>query len=303
MNRIIITGATGMIGANLARYAESQQCRVLCIIRPGSSKESNIPRSDNVDILYAELSDYKNIKPDGEYDIFFHLAWEKTFGASRDDVDSQFQNIGYTLDAVRLAHRFGCRVFVGAGSQAEYGTVGTVLKPDTPVNPLSGYGIAKYSAGKLSGLLCSQLGIRHNWVRILSVYGTLDSPQTLIMYAINSLLKGVKPSFTKCEQIWDYINEYDAAAALYSIGVKGVDQRVYPLGSGSKRKLFLYLQEIRDIIAPGIQLGFGEKDYYPNQPMYLCADISSITADTGWVPCVGFEEGVRRIVSSMSQGK
>ncbi len=300
MKRIVITGATGMIGANLAKYASAQGCEVLCIIRPDSPKEDNIPKNDKIHIQYAPLSDYENITVNKEYDTFYHFAWEKTFGASRDDVDSQLQNIKYTLDAVRLAKRLGCKAFIGAGSQAEYGIVDTDLRPDTPVNPLSGYGIAKYTSGKLSQLLCSQLGIRHNWVRILSVYGALDNPYTLIMYTINALLKGQPTVFSPCQQIWDYIHEIDAAKAFFAIGEKGLDQKIYPLGSGQGRPLYDYLEQIKELVSPHASLGFGQKDYYPNQPMHLCADLSELTADTGWKPQISFTEGIKQVLSQLA---
>jgi nucleoside-diphosphate-sugar epimerase len=37
---------------------------------------------------------------------------------------------------------------------------------------------------------------------------------------------------------------------------------------------------------------------YPHQPMYLCADISELTSDTGWKLEISFEEGVRRILTA-----
>ena len=38
----------------------------------------------------------------------------------------------------------------------------------------------------------------------------------------------------------------------------------------------------------------GEREYYPNQVMRLTADISELTADTGFQPEVDFKEGIRR---------
>lgn len=296
MRKIIITGATGMLGCALAKRAIESGTDVLCVIRKDTGRFDNIPKSERLSVAYADISEYADIDAAGDYDIFYHLAWEKTSGASRDDADTQAANIRYALDAVRLAGRLGCKKFIGAGSQAEYGNVTEPLKSDTPVNPLSGYGIAKYAAGKLSRLLCSQLGLRFNWARILSVYGPLDGARSLIMYAIRELLAGRSPEFTKCEQVWDYLHCDDAAAALFAIGEKGVDGKTYPLGSGSAGKLSGYLEVIRDIIAPGAALQFGKKDYYPHQPMFLRADISELTADTGWRPEISFEEGIRRLI-------
>jgi nucleoside-diphosphate-sugar epimerase len=297
MKKIVITGATGMIGSALTRQALEKDMDVLCIVRNNTSRLDNIPKSEKVKIVFVDLSEYASLDISEKYDVFFHLAWDKTFGASRDDVDIQLRNIQYTLDAVRLAQRLGCSVFIGAGSQAEYGIVSEPLKPDTPVNPQSGYGIAKYTAGKLGKLLCAQLGIRFNWLRILSVFGPFDGSYTLIMYAINELRTGHSPEFTKCEQIWDYLYSDDAARAFLAVGDKGVDGMVYPLGSGDRRRLSEYLESLRDVVNPDGILQFGKKDYYPHQPMFLCADISELTADTGWKPEISFEDGIRMMVT------
>jgi len=296
MQKIAITGATGMIGSAIARRALEQGIEVLCIIRKDTSRFDNLPKSERLKIISADISEYAQLDIQGKYDVFYHLAWEKTSGSSRDDVDIQALNIQYTLDAVRLAKHLGCKKFIGAGSQAEYGIVTEPLKTDTPINPESGYGIAKYSAGKLSRLLCTQSGLQFNWVRILSVYGPHDGVHTLIIYTINELQAGRSPEFTKCEQIWDYLYCDDAANAFLAIGKNGVDGKTYPLGSGNKKILSEYLEVIKNIIAPNIKLQFGKKDYYPHQPMFLCADISELTYDTGWKPEVSFEEGIKRII-------
>ena len=296
MKRIVITGATGMIGSALVKYAIGNGIEVLCIVRKNSNRMCNIPDSNLIKILFFNSDEYCNLSVSENYDIFYHFAWENTSGISRDDVDIQTLNIKHTLDAVRLAKRLGCRKFIGAGSQAEYGIVSDSLKPETPVNPESGYGIAKYAAGKLSYILCSKLNIEFNWIRILSVFGPLDNINTVIMYTINELYAGRSPKFTKCEQFWDYLYCDDAARAFIAIGENGINGKIYPLGSGVCDKLHNYLICIRDIIAPDIELQFGKIDYYSHQPMYLCADISELTADTGWKPKFSFEEGIKKIL-------
>lgn len=295
MKKVIITGATGMIGSTLIKLLIKQNIEILAIVRPESSRISNISGT-NVKIVECNLSELKNLHDLGEYDVFYHLGWDKTFGKDRDDIEVQFKNIEYTLDAVRLAKECGCKVFVGAGSQAEYGIAQDKIGPCSPVDPQSGYGIAKYSASKLSGLLCSQLGIKHCWTRILSVYGINDASHTLISYCVDSFIKGNKPSLTKCEQWWDYIYSKDAALALYLIGEKGKDKAVYCIGSGEKKRLSYYVETIRDMINPTIEIGFGEKEYYDNQPMYLCADIENLTRDTGFLPQYTFEEGIMETI-------
>ena len=296
---IIVTGATGAVGSAVVRQALAKGICVTCIVHQGSKRLGNLPQDDNLKIVECNLSDYKDLHLEGQHDAFIHLSWEKTFGASRDDAEVQTRNIQYTLDAVHLAHRCGCTVFVGAGSQAEYGVQSVDLTPDLPVKPESGYGIAKYAAGKLSAMLCKSLGMRQCWVRILSVYGPNDGENSLISYLIREFKNGNSPQLTKCEQMWDYLYADDAADAILAVAEKGVDGKAYPLGSGKGRRLSEYVEDLRDILSPSIEIGFGAKDYYPHQPMHLVAEIKVLTEDTGWKPKSYFKERIKEMLRNM----
>ena len=296
MNKIIVTGATGCVGSAIVRRALAKGMEVTCIVHEGSKRLTNLPQDERVKIVECNLSNYNSLNIDGQHDAFIHMAWEKTFGASRDDAEAQTRNIQYTLDACHLAKRCGCQVFVGAGSQAEYGLQTVDLTPDLPVNPESGYGIAKYAAGKLSAMLCKSLGIRQNWARILSVYGPNDGENTLISYVIRELKAGRSPELTKCEQIWDYLYADDAGDAILAIAEKGIDGKAYPLGSGKGRRLSEYIEDIRKVINPAIEVKYGAKDYYPHQPMHLVADIDDLEKDMGWMPSQKFYEGIKALV-------
>lgn len=296
MKSIVITGATGFIGAALVREAIKEDIRVLCLVRKDSSNLNRIPESDLVKIEFCNIDEYCHHVSNKCYDVFYHLAWEKISNAFSDDIDIQFRNIQYAIDAVRLAKKMGCKKFIGAGSQAEYGIVTEPLRAETPVNPENGYGIAKYAAGKLTRLLCSQLDLQFNWARIVSIFGPYDRMNSVIMYTIHELQSGRSPELTKCEQVWDYLYCDDTARALLAIGKNGIDGKIYPLGSGTQKKLSEYLEIIRNIVNSDVILDFGKKDYYSHQPMYLCADISDLLKDTGWKPEVSFEDGIRKIL-------
>ena len=297
MKKIIITGCTGCVGSAVVRAALSKEYDVTCIVHKGSKRLGNLPKSENLHVVECDINEYSTLSLDGTYDVFIHMAWEKTFGDGRDDVDVQLVNVQYTLDAVRLAKKSGCSVFMGAGSQAEYGIKNEALTGIMPVSPESGYGVAKYTSGKLAALLCKQLGMRFNWLRIVSTYGLNDAPYTLISYVINVLKASRSPELTKCEQIWDYNWCDDAGRAFIDVAEKGIDGKTYPLGSGKGRKLSEYIEDIRSIVNPKIELGFGKKEYYPHQPMYLVADISELTKDTGWKPKVPFKDGIKKILA------
>ena len=297
--KAVISGATGSIGMALIGALIEREIPVLVLCRADSARGAQIPDHPLITKATCSLSDMATFAcPEGErYDVFYHFAWAGTTGEARNDMTLQNENVRYTLDAVALAKRLGCHTFIGAGSQAEYGRVEGRLTADTPTFPENGYGMAKLCAGQMSRVVCEQQGMRHIWVRILSVYGPYDGPNSMVTSTIRKLRAGEKPSFTAGEQIWDYMYSGDAAAALIALAERGKDGKVYCLGSGQPRPLKDYILAIRDAAAPGAPLGLGEVPYAPKQVMYLCADISDLTGDTGFVPEVSFEEGIRRTVA------
>ncbi len=298
MKKVIITGPTGAVGVSLIQELIAHNIEVTAICRPASKRLGSIPKHPLVRIVECGVDQLLTLKDqlDHDYDAFYHFAWDGTYGDSRQDLYRQANNILYTLDAVHLAHAAGCSVFVGAGSQSEFGHVEGVLHPDMLCTPDNGYGIAKLDAGRMSRLECRKLGIRHEWCRIVSLYGPFDGQYTMVMSGIYKMLRGERPQYTKGDQVWDYIYSKDAARAFRLVAEKGKDGSIYCFGTGKPRLLKDYILAIRDAVNPELEVGLGELPYYPNQVMHLEADISNLTEDTGFVPQYSFEEGIRETV-------
>lgn len=298
MEHAVVTGPTGVIGMALLGELIKRGVRVTAVLRPGSKRRKNLPENPLVSIVECGLGGLKELaeRRVQKADVFYHFGWDGTFGASRNDVQKQLMNIRYTLDAVEAAEKLGCSRFIGAGSQAEYGRTEGKLSAEVPAFPENGYGAAKLCAGQMSRILCGQKGIAHIWPRILSVYGPYDGENTMIMSTIGTLLKGEVPKLTAGEQLWDYLYAKDAGRALYLLGEKGLDQTIYCLGSGKAQRLSECMKSLRDTIDPALPLGIGSLKYAPGQVMYLCADITRLSRDTGFVPEYTFERGIRETV-------
>ncbi len=302
--KVVITGPTGAIGMALIKECIARQIEVLAICHKGSKRIRRLPQSPLVQVLELDLQEYQGYQPDKEqpdYDVFYHLAWNGTIGDVRNDMGLQHANIGYALDAVCLAKRLGCHTFIGAGSQAEYGRVEGDLNATTPAFPENGYGIAKLCAGQMTRIACEQMGLKHIWVRILSVYGPYDGDMTMIIGTIRRLLAKEVPEFTKGEQQWDYLYSGDAAKAMCLIAEKGKAGKVYCLGSGNARPLAEYIMILRDAVDEKASLSLGVIPYAKKQVMYLCADIEELQNDTGFIPETDFEEGIRRTIAWVKQ--
>lgn len=303
VKKALITGPTGAVGVSLINELIENGIQVTAVCRPNSRRLNVIPKHKLVKVVECRLDSLSSLvnQLTHDYDAFYHFAWDGTYGESRQDLYLQAKNIIYTLDAVHLAAALGCRVFVGAGSQSEFGHVEGVLHPDLPCCPDNGYGIAKLDAGRLSRLECGKLGIRHEWCRIVSLYGPYDGMYTMVMSGIRKMLMGERPQYTKGEQIWDYIYSKDAARAFRLVAKKGKDGAIYCFGTGKTRTLKEYIYAIRDAIDPCLDIGIGEMEYYPNQVMHLEADISNLTEDTGFYPEYSFEEGILETIEWVKQ--
>lgn len=293
----VVTGPTGAIGIALCEKLLRENVTVYAVCRPGSSRIKDLPKAAALHVVECDAKELATLPQKMEgvaVDAFFHFAWAHTIGQGRNDMPAQIENIQSTIDAVRAAKALGCQVFLGAGSQAEYGRVEGLLKSDTPAFPENGYGMAKLCAGQMSRVEAKALDIDHVWVRILSVYGPHDGPMTMISGTIRKLLAGERPALTAGIQRWDYLYAGDAADAFYLAACHGRNGAVYPLGSGQAMPLKDYIIQMRDAIDPALPLGLGEVPYGPLQVMHLQADISALQADTGFAPKTPFAEGIRR---------
>ena len=193
MKRIVVTGATSMIGTALIEECIRHDIEVYAVVRAGSSKTKRLPESARIHQIECELEKLEELpaKITGECDTFFHIAWGNTGENRNSSTELQSRNVFYTLKAVRAAHAMGCKRFIGAGSQAEYGPMDVPrIAPDSPVHPTTPYGASKLAANQLSFMLCKELGMEWIWPRIFSVYGIYEKETTMIASGLRKMLKG-----------------------------------------------------------------------------------------------------------------
>ena len=88
MERVIITGATGMIGAALTRVCVESGVRVVAVVRPNSARLDCLPISPLVEIVECALAELAQLpkRMEGKADAFFHLGWGHTGPAKFDSI-------------------------------------------------------------------------------------------------------------------------------------------------------------------------------------------------------------------------
>lgn len=293
-----------MIGAALIKECIKKGIEVYAVIRASSGKKMRLPESEKLHMVDCSLEELEALpqKITEKCDTFYHIAWGNTGENRNSSTELQSRNIAYTLAAVKAAYALGCRRFIGAGSQAEYGPMDVdKISPDSPVNPTTPYGAAKLASGHLARMFCKELGMECIWPRIFSVYGIYEKETTMVASGLRKMLAGEKTSFTPALQRWDYLFSADAGRAYYLIGEKGKDGAVYCVGSGKAAPLKDYI-EIMAELTGAEETGIGDRPYPAGAVMNLCADISSLTADTGFVPEYTFREGIRETITWLKTG-
>ena len=296
MKRVIITGATSMIGLALIDECIQNNVPVIAVVRPNSDNLEKIPITKLVQIVECNISSYNSLSDHVSFGpgVFYHFAWIRSGKNRDDDIIMQSNNIGYTLDALNCAKSIGCDLFIGAGSQAEYGQAeGSVYGPETVERPDSPYGICKYTAGKLAMLHSRKIGIDCIWTRVFSVYGLNDHRDTMISYSLERIKNSLPTFFSEGTQMWDYLYARDAGRAFFMIGINGKSDTVYCIASGKSAPLKDFIEIIRDVTNPTNEMKFIREE--GKKTRWLCADINNLSADTGFNAIYTFRYGIEEI--------
>lgn len=296
--KYIITGATSFIGLELISYLLAQHHQVVAVCRPDSKGLSEIP--SNAEVVLAEMSEYGNLHKDIDYaDVFVNLAWRGTGHDGRNVQEIQKENVTYTVAAMFAADKMGCKVFVEAGSQAEYGTVLENISEETPCHPFSEYGKAKLEVKNRLFELSEQLRIKYIHLRIFSLFGENDHPWTLVMSCIDKMLHNEQIDLSPCTQNWNFLYVKDAVrqiAGLCDYAIKSSDyiHEVFNIASKDTRVLKDFVTEMYSLTKSKSELIFGA--ITPTNIVSLDPDVSKTETATRFISEHSFEDIINNII-------
>jgi UDP-glucose 4-epimerase len=298
MSHILVTGATGFIGARVAERLCERGHHLALLLRAPRDSDRAAALYPGCTLIQGDLATPQSYAPALRAfapDTVIHAAWHGVAGADRNDF-MQIANISAAAWLAGECAAAGATAFIGLGSQAEYGPYSRILDETTETSPTTLYGHSKLAACRVTEALCRTTKMRHAWVRVFSTYGPRDNPGWMIPSLIAALKAGRKPPLTLGEQKWGFLFVDDAADAIAAVtetqGVEGV----FNLGSSDAPQLRDTVTLLRDLVSPGAPLGFGEVPYRPDQVMHLQADIGKLSRVTGWAPRVDLATGLDKTV-------
>ena len=268
---ILVTGGSGFVGSCITEYL-SQKGQTLIVPTRSLLGCWRLESRENITIIEGDMKDaafQKRLFTQYKPQVIIHAAWDGMTRDKRED-PSQINNLMLTESLLRLTTAFGCPLFIGFGSQAEYGVYNKEISEDFPTNPDNLYGVYKLTAGLLGKWYAAKYGFNFAWLRLFSSFGPKDMENYIIPYAIRSFLKAETPRFSDCEQCWDYLYVKDIARMVAQV----IDKKdkfcdIYNLSSSESFRLRVIIETLKDLTQAKVQPQFGVLPQNPNGLMYL----------------------------------
>ena len=294
MNKVVIVGANGFIGSHLCLHLETQGYQVIALVQKGLPYDF-LQNKDNIICLDFSFDDLHLLNGNSNLEgatMLYHMAWAGVSTTYKNEAIIQSQNILYGIKVLEFADVNDIRRVIVPGSASEYACGKGIIDGHNNPAPSDLYSAAKVATRYVCQTYARQHNIQFLWATITSIYGPGRNDNNLITYAIKTLLQGEKPSFTGLQQQWDYLYIDDLMSALQAIGEKGIDGKIYPVGSGEHKQMAEYVKILRDKIDPSLPLGIGELPYKNKTIDNQILDITALKADTGFAPRFTFEQGI-----------
>ncbi len=306
MKHVLITGATGFVGANLARRLIMEGHDLHLLIRPAHKPWRIEEIRKDAHCHEVELSDaaavasvVEKIRPDW----VFHLAAYGAY-ASQSDLQTMIQtNILGTVHLLEACLKTGFESFVNTGSSSEYGIKDHAPSETEIVEPNSHYAVTKASAT----LFCRYAAQRHkasiSTLRLYSVFGPYEEPTRLIPTLIRRGLAGELPPLVDPNGAHDFVFIDDVLDA-YMLAATVVNQEfgaAYNIGTGTQTTMREVVEITRRVLKIPEKPVWGSMPNRSWDTAVWLADNRKTRTALNWKPCNSFENGFCRTVEWFRQ--
>jgi nucleoside-diphosphate-sugar epimerase len=301
--KFVVTGATGFIGRNFVREVVSAGHNVIAVCHKGSVNRGSLSGVKNLECIDADMTEYGTLdKLINSADVFVHFAWDGIKNTADRDSNTrvQQQNVENSLAALKTSKRMGCKLFVFAGSQAEYGPTKEIESETLPCNPVTEYGIAKLQFKEKAFGVATRLQLKYAHLRIFSIYGEEDHERTLVKTCLRNMLAGEAISLSACTQNWNFLYIQDAVKQIRLLSERAVEnddfgQQIFNVASEENRPLKDFVNIMKEETESQSPLHFGE--VAPTNVVNLNPDVSKMRKWTDFIANNTFRGGFRRMVT------
>lgn len=297
--RVLLTGASGFIGSQVARLVLAERHRLTALVRPGSSLHRLDGLGERLELLEGDLNRAASLEEQLRADVpdvCLHLAWYAEPGGKCLWADENLDCLTGSLAFVRALRKAGCPRLIIAGTSVEYDTSTGYLTEASPIRPANLYAAAKHSLFLTASNFDRRAGFEVAAARIFSVYGPWEDPRRLVPYVISKLLAGEACELTRGEQIRDYSHVEDVAGAIWAIAKSSV---VGPVNVASSRPVSVatLARKLGELLGRPELLRFGVRPSPPGDPAFLVGNADRLRNEIGFSPRYDLDAGLTQTVS------
>ena len=300
MKRVLITGATGFVGANLVRRLLSDGHEVHALVRSGF-------QAWRIDAIQSDLCLHTLDMADADAvsravaairpEWIFHLAVHGAYSSQTSIREMIATNLVSTVNLVEACLATGFEALINTGSSSEYGFKDHPPSEMDWLEPNSAYAVTKASATLYCRMIAQTHRANVTTLRLYSVYGAYEEPTRLIPTLIAHGLRGALPPLVNPEIARDFVYTEDVNDAYLRAAQATLEAgAVYNVGSGTQTTLRELVETARRIMQIERTPEWGSMPERTWDTRTWVADPGAIQQALGWQATTSFADGLRATV-------
>lgn len=302
MATLLVTGASGFLGAHVAAGAVARGHDVRAAVR-GSSERTRLDRlAPGVATVALDLADRETDFATllGGVDAVIHCAAYGVDYRQSDFATALALNVAASMRLAEAAVTAGCHM-VHVGTSYEYGTEDGILSEDRRLAPTGIYGVTKAAASLAVQDLARRTGAPLAVVRPFSMYGPLEGDHKFVPMVMAASRAGRTVDLTPGDQERDYLYVGDVVAACLDLAAISAFPGGDILNICSGQGISLRTLAQAAVVAAGgdpAVLRWGARPYRPTEIMRAVGDPARIKAAIGWQAVTSLADGLKHTAAA-----
>ena len=312
-SKVLVTGGAGFIGSHTVDrlLAEGSEVVVLDDLRSGLLENISQHLSEGkFRFVRGDVRDSSLVRDlVGDVDAVIHLAALICVPESiKNPVLTNDANVNGTLNLLKACVDFGIKRFVYASSCAVYGNAKVLpIKEDSPLEPLSPYGVSKLAAEKYVGVFYEVYGLETVCLRYFNVYGprqVYNDYSGVITKFIDRLTKDFPlVVFGDGEQTRDFVYVQDVVEAnILALKKEEAAGKTFNIGTGVATKINQLASALLEITKK-THLKLKHSKPREGDIKHSFADISKSRKKLHYNPKTSLKEGLEELTKSYTMLK
>jgi dTDP-glucose 4,6-dehydratase len=245
MDRVLVTGGAGFIGANFVRHLVERTATSVTVLDKmtyAATREAlaDLP-ADRVRLVVGDVADSAVVEPlVGEVDAVVHFAAESHNDNSLSSPEPFVRtNVVGTFTLLEAVRRAGVR-FHHVSTDEVYGDLDLDdpkrFTEDTPYNPSSPYSATKAASDHLVRAWVRSFGVAATISNCSNNYGPWQHVEKFIPRQITTVIDGGRPRlYGDGLNVRDWIHTSDHSAAVLAVLERGRIGETYLIGADGER--------------------------------------------------------------------